>query len=198
MKNIFEIYKDYEKRSACVVTLITCGKDIFYQAHIIKEFNEFKSLVPRLRYVEPYKIEPADLYKIAAFIMDDLIDCVRIITFFENYFKAILLKKGFIVHEFKEQELLKKLKVAPLRIDDYLNNAIIEDILKTQTIGFSVLIEKKDYVSALDIDEEIIAILKEINSKRNELHLYKEQNSVFSYKRIKNLERLKDFVDKTT
>jgi hypothetical protein len=123
---------------------------------------------------------------------EKLIDQIKICTAFENYNKAILLSKGFIVHNIdakKNPNLAKEQKLKPVLISDFLNsNSFVKNDSSNElylnglrdftTISFSRTLSP-GYQDAIGLEDRFLNYLKNLNEKRNRLHFYKNYAGAF-------------------
>lgn len=123
-----------------------------------------------------------------------LVDDILISNCFENYFKAKLLLKGFIIHEIKKEknpELYKKQAKEPILASELnFKSDYTSEELSEKTINFSLLLKNKKYKMHFDICDEIICVLKKITEKRNSLHFQMNSYLTLSKSEINNLEKL--------
>ena len=114
---------------------------------------------------------------------EKLIDYVKISIAFENYNKAILLDKGYVVHSLGRQGVLAKLGLRqhsgePIQVKNLLEMAPVEKDLRSKkyylggfkknymTLNYSMTLSEK-YQEIIGLDAELLYWLKRINEKRN-------------------------------
>ncbi len=126
---------------------------------------------------------------------EKLTDYVKISIAFENYNKAVLIQKGFLVHKIqknnKTKELFKKQNNGePIRIEEFksissfirernIDKYYLEGLQNGfPTIGYSVTLSEK-YQRIILLDNELLFRLKEINKLRNQLHFFTDFKGAF-------------------
>ena len=157
--------------------------------YIFENFNEYVSQLNSDKNEDKGKI-----YWNASYY-EKLIDYVKISIAFETYNKAVLLDKGFIVHQIKKDSINAKLFLdqqngIPIKVEDYLQVAReANDKQKTgiyltgfrenfPTINYSTTLNEK-YQEIIQLDNELCCRLKEINEKRNRLHFFTDFKGAF-------------------
>lgn len=126
---------------------------------------------------------------------EKLIDYIKICVAFENYNKAVLLQKGYLVHEIKKNPNTKDLfnnqsKGVPVKIDDFVAvgdftrerpfGEYVQEGLKPNlsTISYSKTLND-NYQKIIGLDPTLLFRLKGINSRRNRLHFFTEFRGAF-------------------
>ncbi len=206
MKTNFWIYSDYKEQHSTAASLKIFGAEIFKESKIIQDLDTLKSLNHE---INTLKSHPKDT-SIADFFFEYLVDCVRILIFFENYMKAELIVKGFCVHVINKEhtgfkELAKTQYLRPIQLKEIANienyyidipNKIINhNALKGTTIGINVLLNSEDYLMNYAFDKDILVFIRGLNRYRNRLHLYNEVDFYISSEFISMLEICNQFVD---
>jgi len=183
--NCFKYYFDSDSINSTYTNLILFGLELFKDALIIKKIEELDEYLERY---EAGLIDSNESAKfISPFIFQNLVDIIKICIFFENYMKAELLKKGYLLHiidRTKISDLGKKQKTHPILFQELNENKkiiynnekkeVCHEALKVETIKFSTLLNNRKYLSEVSIPNEIVVFLKEINNDRNKLHLQNE------------------------
>lgn len=136
-------------------------------------------------------------------VESEILDAVKIISAAENYFKAILLYKGFCIHKFNDSESLlkKEQKKRPINIEEIegIERKVIAGKgvflvgIDNITIGFSEIIKSEKHLNLLEFDKNIISFLITLNSHRNSLHYLTSSVSVLSIERNLKYLRLKEY-----
>ncbi|CAN5475142.1 hypothetical protein BH11BAC2_BH11BAC2_10440 [soil metagenome] len=152
------------------------------------------------RYFEEYctqlkssKQDEKEVYWKVAYY-EKLIDYIKIILAFETYSKALLIKKGFMIHtidrKFSKDLSQKQKDGLPVRIEEFYeeklkvnktipNRNSVSGLLESgETIAFSKIL-KDPYQEILQFDNMLVHHLKNINAKRNRLHLYSDFTEAF-------------------
>ncbi len=203
----FWIYANSSEQYKVSASLIVFGAETFKRAKIIQDINQLKYICSSL---DNNKMSPQNTI-INDFIFEYLIDCIKILIFFENYMKAELITGGFCVHKIKKdfeeyKDLSKKQYREPITLKEIhsIEPFVINESTKTifhkaiseTTLGFKELVSSKNYISYYEFDTSILDFLKEINSYRNRLHFNESIDFKLSMTLIDNLENLNHFVDK--
>ena len=126
---------------------------------------------------------------------EKLIDYIKISVAFETFNKAILLKKGIIVHKIDSKfnkELAKKQRDGfPINLTDFLKNNYSKlDFCKQKaelngfvdyfpTVNYSHTLNE-NYQKYIGLDKQLIFELQKINQKRNKLHFFTDFKGAFS------------------
>lgn len=183
-----------------IVNLLGMGAGLFFNAKRIAEYEIFKTLnVPR---------EQIDEKIAQGFALEATVDMFRIVTCFDNYMKAVLLAKNFIVHKIKNEEkykaTLNEQKKRPIKIEEVLgdNNfregmtvPFVINPLSANTIDISTMLLKKAYTDEICLPEDIKKIIKEMVDYRNKHHFYIQEVFVMNKKVVSDLERLVEFMN---
>lgn len=208
-ENYLHIYADNPTQRRTGASLIAFGLEILYRAKCIREINELKSIFEKLNRKEIY---PND-NRIIDFMQEYLIDCIRILIFFENCMKAELLVNDYCIHVINKnangfENLAKAQSKRPIKLEE-INNIekfLIEDqsdrinhvALQEKTIELSKLLGSTEYTSKYTFDKSILMIVKELNKYRNRLHLNYSIDYHLSRKTIDDLEEIVQFADETS
>lgn len=140
-----------------------------------------------------------------------VLDSIRICTCFENYIKARLIEKRFIVHFIDSKKIPKEYKQLrktqwkrPIRVSEIKT---IEGLrykrgidyhfttIKAKTIGLSILLEQPMYVAEYKIDPTILKALNRINGKRNTLHCLIGDTAFYSNTILDDYVRIRNFIN---
>jgi hypothetical protein len=126
---------------------------------------------------------------------EKLIDYIKIIVAFETFNKALLLKKGYLIHKvdpkWNKKLSRKQYEGKPITIEEFhMGNYTEIDILQNKFIpkGFTDSLTTINFLHTLNLkyqdilkqDETLVFYLKEINQKRNRLHLYSDFRGAYS------------------
>lgn len=194
----FEGYQNEFVKDFFSLSLVTFGYTNFYKVRRIKKIVQFSNFIKSGDYLNNSKRQNfiKDHPDVA---MNSLLDYIIIGISFENYFKAKLLQNGFLIHEIikdKNKSLFEKQKKQPVNSNlvTFESKNICSE-LKENTLKYGFLLENKEYAKYYNLDFNTLEFLREINRKRNSLHLYMSENFEFSNKEINNLENLKKIVD---
>lgn len=201
------LYSDRTEQYKTAINLVIFGANTFRDAEIIKRIDELEAkLVSLEKGLHPKKVEIND------FIFSYLIDTIKIVLFFENYFKAELIINNFCVHKISNNnplymDLRKDQFKRPINIDeinqiapfniDKINKEITHQSIERNTLGFSNLIASEEYLKFYKIDRELITFLKNLNESRNEIHFLTGLNFDLSAKKLDELKKTNNFVQDT-
>jgi hypothetical protein len=210
MKPNLWLYSSWEEMNKAAASLITFGADVFQRAKLIRDMEFLKSI--RLELDKENTTPPTLTKEIMEFSFEYLIDCVRILIFFENYMKAELIVKGFTVHLIKKEDLdfkslAKEQFWKPIKVKeiaaikdfeiDQAEKKITHTSLKNTTLGYNVLTGSIEYLKHYQLTDSMVSFLKKINAYRNKLHLHDNVEFSLSEEFIDNIEELKRFVSLT-
>jgi len=201
-ENFEIIYFDKRNMAGVAMQLIATAIATFRQCNIIKELKYLNENINK-------RLEDLDIKKIANIAFQEPIDNVRIVMCFENYMKAVLLSKGYIVHEVDRNletllPISKKIKnKEPILLSEFLmyekfyfeknKTCKIKGISKN-TISFSVLLSDK-YQSIILLPSNLKIILSKINEERNHLHFQTNFNLKNNKQKINDINTIIDFVN---
>lgn len=169
--------------------LISNAHRMIHSVYIFKHFEEF------CRQLESDKQEDKKEIYWAGSYDEKLIDYIKIVVAFETFNKALLIKNNILIHKidhkFNKKLYKKQQNGVPIPIQEfYEGNYSNLDVRKRtaelngltknlSTINFSHTLN--DYYQAiLNHDKDLVGYLKEINLKRNRLHLYSDFKGAFS------------------
>lgn len=146
------------------------------------------------------------------FFEESLMDSIKIIICFENYMKAVLIRKGYLVHEIKLKDYGRKFKPlgninrTPIKFTDYKKierfyydagaECYVLRGLKSSTISFNTLLNNSDYQDIIKLPLNIVRLLNSFNQYRNSLHLKSGDSSVYSKSYFAEIKGLIRFVNK--
>jgi hypothetical protein len=194
------------------------SSNLFWGSEIIRKLGKAEDLFNR--FVES---EPAALPELLEFhqgIESPVLDAVRIMVCFENYFKAKLLLEGYVIHQmdlnvcrehypqFTTGKTRRRLlqRTIPISIDEIKHaenhkGHSIEPLrtLTKRTIGMSTLLGESRYRAiylddqATD-DQQLFAVLNRLNQTRNTLHFLNAEYIASGGQVAPNLVFLHDYV----
>lgn len=207
-ENFQVIYYSKNNSLGCAMNLIRFGYAQFLNNTKVKEINLYRNLC-----FDTEKNIENDKLKISSFVLNNLIDSIRIVICFENYLKAIHLANGYLIHKLNKDifpELAKQQFSRPILLSEIINQSKweINEKLKTKnentknqikgimdsTISMKVLLSK-EYLSIIKFPEDIANICKTYNEYRNNLHFYISERISFSKESYQELIKLVDYVN---
>lgn len=176
-----DIYRSAELREKVALSMELMGLEQIKGAYIYQHFNDVVTAVKDMT-VNEWSQERKNQFSLP-FIQTQLNDDLRIICFFENYFKAALIRAGYVIHGFRKSTNHGWAKVMNNRRDNYLvdvdilrRKRITNDMIDEMCISFSKLLTKRRYSAflrgALSIDTPTMTAIHKINRRRNLVHLY--------------------------
>lgn len=207
IKNESLLYVHKLNMKIYALKMITFGYATFARAKHIQDLSKFSKLVNKLDDIRSLTQENKS--QLFEFNINTLIDWIRVSICFENYMKAILLQKGYLIHQINKEipeleNLAKSQKKRPIPVSEFQEINLILDKkvsrerlkegLKLQTIQFNLLLKTK-YQNKIQLPAGIHKIITEINKKRNNLHFYHEAENSYSKKKIEDLVLLKKYVE---
>lgn len=194
------------EEGACYVTdttnlyvawsMLCSSSKLFWGCEIIKNLDKLKSLSNRVKSSQDI-LDKSDAWSELIGLLQDIespvLEAVRIVICFENYFKAKMLLEGYVIHQMhlavckqnytqfmkNEKELLQK--TSPILVDDIKEAEKRDDwstepfqTLTKQTIGMSLLVGKPKYRAIYSSKEpdaqRLFSVLERLNETRNTLH----------------------------
>ena len=167
-------YLNEDTKTFVVWEMLRYSSKMFWGCGIIKELYKAKPLSDKAFGNEPTAL--SELFNLLQNIESPLLDTVRIVICFENYFKAMLLLEGYVIHRMdlnvcrekfpqfvtgKRNQLLQK--SVPVRLQDIKQAEKHDDpwsvepfqSLKPQTIEFSTLLKQSKYRAIYSKGKEI-------------------------------------------
>ena len=185
-------YISEETKTYVVWSMLCYSSKMFWGCEMIKELDKAKSLSDKAFGDEPTVF--SELLDLLQRIESPLLDAIRIVICFENYFKAVLLLENYVIHrmnrgicrdrfpQFVTGKAAKLLQdSAPVLISDIkqaeghfgLSVKPLET-LTDQTIGLSTLLEKTEYKAIYskekETDKKLFPLLQSLKDTRNSLH----------------------------
>lgn len=190
-----EVYSSTQRRAQVAATLIGMSAMIFKRAYLIQHLDELEIIVEEWR---AKRLSPeATKRRYGPFMLERLLDEIKICVFFENFLKAVLINKGFIVHLFKgkAQHLGKLQRKEPITAERIVGDQLTVQELQTQTIGMGMMLDEPAYLKVLEIPVDVLPFLREMNARRNELHLHYSMSREDSQETVAMFKRLNSIVD---
>lgn len=192
------------EEGACYVTdttnlyvawsMLCSSSKLFWGCGIIKDLDRAKSLSDQAFGDKPEALP--ELIELLQNVESPVLDAVRIVICFENYFKAKMLLEGYVIHQMKldvcrqyypqfvtinaRKVLLQK--TTPILIEEVKHaenpeGYSIEPLqtLTKQTIGIGVLLGQPKYRTVFlrdqtPDDQKLLSLLQSLNDTRNTLH----------------------------
>lgn len=206
--NWLEAYEDQEYLDHIAGALIVFGAERFKGANIVKGLSHLEAIHRhRVKGITTIK---ATAMAMQPFMMDWLIDEIRICIFFENFMKAVLLHNGAIIHTFKDkitppqprserkptkaEQLYRAQQKQPIAGSSLKANGIKDELQQHRTIEMSLMLTPK-YQKVIGLPKDVLAIVKRYNYRRNLLHLTTEVSGEMNKETIKEIKLLDAFVD---
>jgi hypothetical protein len=192
------------EEGACYVTdttnlyvawsMLCSASKLFWGCGIIKDLDRAKSLSDQAFGDKPEALP--ELIELLQNVKSPVLDAVRIVICFENYFKAKMLLEGYVIHQMdlavcrqyfpqfvtgNSQKVVLQ-KTAPILIDDVKQAEKQEDAhikplrtLTKHTIGISILLGQPKYRSVYLrdqtlADQKLLYLVQSLNGTRNTLH----------------------------
>ncbi len=201
------IYLDRKARDTSISESIIFASEIVLSSLIIKELPILKDAFEK----STKGNMPPDEYKkiISPFIFESYIDAFKICTYFENYSKAILLMKGYLIHTIKNTLPYSELKIRqrkkPCPVKDFITfgasfrnlspEYLLNEGLTNNTLSPSLMYQI-NYKKVIGLPDEIFKTVEYLTNKRNELHFLSDWQIVLSTSFLNSLEIIKTFVKK--
>lgn len=205
--NTHSIYHSNDNRIVCALNLMLFAEKQFQSSFVIKNLEKLKVISENCSIGKNPQREI-----VSDFVDNGLIDAIKISICFENYSKAILLAKGYLIHNIdsnKYKEKAKQQKKAPILIEkfpvDFYDNTSINSEnsqlrkkirgLKDTTGQYSVILNNKAYLDIIMLDENLVETLIELNKARNMLHLQFSLSFNMNSSTYENFKLLTEFVE---
>jgi hypothetical protein len=205
--NTHSIYHSDNNRILCALNLLLFAETQFQSSFLIQNLATLKLISENCSLGKPPKKEI-----VSDFVDNGLIDAIKISICFENYSKAILLAKGYLIHNIdrnKFKDEAKKQKKSPVLIEDfhcefYDDTTIQSDNpklrkkingLKDTTEQYSIILKNKSYLDIIMLEEHLAKTLIDLNKARNALHLQFSLSFNMSSTTYDEFKVLKEFVD---
>lgn len=148
-------------------------------------------------------------------VQNELLDDIKLIICFENFAKAKLLKKGYVIHlidppkkhpQFIElEELKKRQKKEPIKQSEIMKYSSFIycstkrhnylEAITTKTLKVSLCYHNPKYQSILQTPQDILDIILPKIESRNTLHYLLHEGASLSSKLITEIKTLSNFVD---
>jgi hypothetical protein len=151
------------------------------------------------------QLNPLNFEESVPYIKDSITEKTRIILCFENFIKGQLILNDVLVHRISKKH--KNLKQQQEDRPVFLNELADENTFKyldtkdqiqfdwtNFTLPFSTL-TKENYQRIVNLPDEILTVLKDINTERNNLHFLSSLEFTWGQPVIEQYERLISFVD---
>lgn len=185
-------YISEETKVYVIWLLLFYSSKIFWSCETIKGIDKAKTLSDKAFGNEPNAF--LELIELLQNIESPLLDAIRIIICFENYFKAMLLHNNYVIHRMDLEVCLKRFpqfikgkrtllqKSTPILIEDIKRAENLDtewsykpiQSLSNETIEFSTLLKKSNYKAVYSkgkkVDDRLFSILQTLNRTRNSLH----------------------------
>lgn len=200
-------------------SLLCSSSKMFWGSQLIKELDNAKSLSDRAFGNDNDPDAFPELLDLLRNIESPLLDAVRIVICFENYFKAMLLLENYVIHRMdlnvcrekfpqfvteKRKQLLQKSTPVPLQdikqAENHDKTWSVKPFLSLtpQTIEISTLLGQPKYRAVYsrgkEIDSKLFSMLQTINRTRNSLHFLSVEYIASSEVGLNNFVFLRDYV----
>ena len=199
-------------------SMLRYASKIFWGCETIKELDRAKYLSDRV-FIENETSAFSELIDLFQHIESSVLDAVRIVICFENYFKAVLLLKNYVIHRMEvdicrkdfpqfvtgkaQRQLLQK--STPILISDVKQaenhvRVSVEPLrtLNNQTIDIGTLLREPKYRSVYskgkESDDRLFPLLQSLNKTRNSLHFLNIQYIAMGGLAVDSFLFLRDYV----
>lgn len=171
-------------------------EELFFNAYrTIKSVYLFKHFDQYVEQLKTHRNEDKKEEYWNAAYYEKLTDYIKISVAFENYNKATLIQKGYLVHKIQKSDKTKSLwkdqnNGNPIKVVDFKQKCtfiktppfkkyFLEGLQKGfPTISYSLTLIDR-YQEIIGIDLELLYRLKKINENRNRLHFFTEFKGAF-------------------
>jgi len=180
-------YNKENNLKAVVGALLKFSISLYEESYKLKNWDKFSDLADKI-WAEKESVADSEL---KPFMVEQMIDLVRIIIAFENITKAVLLGGGFLMHIidkelFPDLHASQKKEPIPLQVICNQSNYFLSDGmvnfkgLTSQTLKNQTLFYKPKYIKVIGFPDDVLEILRTVNKERNQLHLIIKSEMVFS------------------
>jgi hypothetical protein len=206
-------YLNEEEGLADSWELLVYANMLYHRVYVFKNFEAFSKSF----HVRDEKGNPPREYW-EGLSDENLIDQIKISAAFENYNKAVLLARGYVVHTISQKKnpaLAKQQEKEPVLISDFRKSndfvkdeqsgeLYLEGFRDFMTISFSKTLSP-EYQKVIGLEGQFLDYLKRVNEKRNRLHFYKNYAGGFGlenylkaldYAKTYGTKLLKDEIDR--
>jgi hypothetical protein len=169
------LYRHRYQRYTTALNMVVYGKILFSGAYIVKEIDKVSSF----RFASTNSDNRLRIQE--AVMINQLLDSIRICTCFENYMKAVLLQRGYLINQIKQSKYPSlNYEHTPVKFSDFKKISKVknhDDLIgwkydiKKDTIKLHTLIQP-DYQKKLRLPPYIVVLLKELIKSRNKLHFH--------------------------
>ncbi len=197
-------YHNKKSREWVATTMLYKSIKIFYKTNTIRTCETLYQLFSSEK--DPLKLHKNST-RILKEIKDPLLDIIAITIAYENYFKSVLLLKGYVIHEIiknmneslaREQKrhpiLISRLKI----VENVFRKRKIDysfSLLNYKTVSISQLLNAPDYKNKLNITSEVLGALKRIIVFRNSLHFIVGENGAWNENILLDYKRLLEYAN---
>jgi hypothetical protein len=202
------IYYPEFNKAGVIMNLNRFGYTQFVKTTLIQKLPLYKKICDDIN-----SGKHPDPTELTEFAFENLVDSIKIIICFENFFKGFLLLKGFIIHRLDNnifKDLAKQQKNRPILLSEVLaqkNWGVNErlDLIDSRigrevrgigknTIGMNEIFSAR-YIRAMDVSQDIVELCKNYIDHRNKLHYYIGESLSIGKSSYKDLIKLIDFVN---
>lgn len=201
----FISYSDERDRKIIACKLLYSAYQMITKAYRIHHFEDIKQNIDELDEKNHENMSMA-----WQFGEEVLLDSIKISTCFENYIKAELLLARFVIHKIDRNvaqfsHLERTQKRRPIRIDEFrgMQDFVYDETsheyylpgLTTNTLDYSILLNKEAYIRVHRIPQAILQLLREYNTARNTLHFLRGSGDKYDRTLIHETEKLIAFAE---
>lgn len=204
------IYLNQENAVSFSINLLHFGYELFrstYKSQNIQKLEQLSKLIS--------EGEQPEYDDFIDFTKNNLIDNIKIIICFENFFKALFLSNMQVINILDSNifpELSKEQRKRPIAFDEILgifdwSKIVIESSneenqtsfykikgISDRTISFSTILNQQKYYEDLNVESSILNILRKLYNDRNKLHLNFSLSSDFTINSYKEFDLLDKFL----
>ncbi|MBK9760382.1 MAG: hypothetical protein IPO90_10540 [Flavobacteriales bacterium] len=181
------VYQDKAYLNYLAGALVYFSAERFKGANIIKKLGELEAIQRHI--AQKIVTLHSGGQAIIPFLMDWLIDEIRICLFFENLMKAELLDKGFLIHyvndptqkSSKAAILRKEQKDRPIPSSRLVTDGFTNAELQSKTLTMDLMFRPK-YQAVIGIPSDVLVVVRRMNENRNKLHFTSEVGGELSSK----------------
>ncbi|MGI4862746.1 MAG: hypothetical protein ACRYFZ_02410 [Janthinobacterium lividum] len=209
MDNNLWLYADGKQQYHAAYSLIIFGAENLKRANLIKGLDKLETNSKLIQ----LGLEYNRMAFVQEFMWDYLIDCIRILMFFEGYMKAEIIKGDCCVHNINHdgaclsfKQLAKEQKSRPIKLKEIANiepfvcdaskEIVTHNCIRATTLSVNILLSSQ-YRVFYQFDDAIAEDIKYFNEIRNGLHFNINTEIQLGPSLVERLKRINDFVDLT-
>lgn len=204
-------YKDKNNQDSFAALLLKTAYEYFQKIYRVQNFSKLSLLIEKMQKgpmgESAFDFEP--------FTKEAMLDDIKLSICFESYSKAILLRKGYLIHVLRPDKsrehykALRELRDAqrrtPVLVTEFQQYEAITynegrgmnvfPCLSSQTVSLGTLLKVPDYKVVLELPQEVEKFVLDAYAHRNNLHYLLGETAVYYGQTISNYRVAAEFVN---